>query len=111
MKSKGNIRRKTQESLHVYFDYRLYVPDDNAWLKETSYDLLTYFFVQEKEFDVFLQKQRIMDYLQEGIEGIDPKEFELSQQFYRDANEGNLKGYELIYRDETGLIFIKSDKH
>jgi len=52
-----------------------------------------------------------MDYLQEGIEGIDPKEFELSQQFYRDANEGNLKGYELIYRDETGLIFIKSDKH
>ena len=106
------LGEKTQESLHVYFDYRLYVPDDNAWIKETSYDLLTYFFVQEKEFDVLLlQKQRIMDYLQEGIEGIDPKEFELSQQFYRDANEGNLKGYELIYRDETGLIFIKSDKH
>jgi len=111
-KVKVILGEKTQESLHVYFDYRLYVPDDNAWLKETSYDLLTYFFVQEKEFDVLLlQKQRIMDYLQEGIEGIDPKEFELSQQFYRDANEGNLKGYELIYRDETGLIFIKSDKH
>lgn len=107
-KIKKILAEKTQESLHVYFDYRLYLPDDNAWIKETSYDLLTYPFIQEKDFDVLLlQQQRIMDYLQEGVEGIDPEQFELSQQFYRDANAGNLEGYELIYRDETGLIFIQ----
>ena len=111
-KVKEKLGQKTRESLHVYFDYRLYLPDDNAWIKETSYGLLTYPYIQEKDFDVLLlQQQRILDYLQEGIQGIDPEQFELSQQFYRDANAGDLQGFDLIYRDETGLIFIKSDKH
>jgi len=107
-KVKEILGQKTQENLYVYFDYRLYLPDDNAWTKETSYDLLTYPFIQEKDFDVLLlQQQRIMDYLQEGIQGIDPEQFKLSQDFYREANEGNISGYELIYRDQTGLIFMR----
>ena len=96
------------QPLSVYFDYRLYLPDNNNWQKHTSFELLTYDYVREGNFDILLlQQQRIRDYLQEGLTGIDSDEFERSQVFYRDADVGNIKGYNLIYRDSTGLIFGK----
>ena len=94
--------------LSVYFDYRLYLPDDNNWEKTTSFDLLTYEYIQENHFDILiLQQQRINDYLQEGLVGVNPVEFEKSQIFYRDAEDGQIDGYNLIFRDEVGLVFQK----
>lgn len=102
------LRAKINEPLDVYFDYRLYLPDDNHWQKTTSFELMTYSFIQERDFDVLLlQQQRIRDYLQDGLIGIDPGEFEQSQQFYRDADAGHIEGYNLVYRDSVGLIFEK----
>jgi hypothetical protein len=96
------------QPLTVYFDYRLYLPDDNNWQKHTSFELMTYEYIREGNFDILLlQQQRIRDYLQEGLTGIDPDEFERSQSFYRDADAGNIAGYNLIYRDSTGLVFEK----
>lgn len=98
----------TDQPLTVYFDYRLYLPDDNNWQKHTSFELMTYDFVREGNFDILLlQQQRIRDYLQEGLTGIDADQFERSQLFYRDANAGNIEGYNLVYRDSTGLVFEK----
>lgn len=92
----------------VYCDYRLYLPDDNSWQKHTSFDLMTYDYIHEGNFDyLILQQQRILDYLQEGLIGLDVDEFEQSQSFYRDANAGNIEGYILVYRDSTGLVFDK----
>lgn len=95
-----------QQPLTVYFDYRLYLPDDNNWQKHTSFELLTYDYVQEGNFDILLlQQQRIRDYLQEGLTGVEADELERSQLFYRDADAGNIEGYNLVFRDSTGLIF------
>lgn len=94
------------DPLTVYFDYRLYLPDDNNWQKETSFELLTYEYIQEGDFDLlFIKQQRIRDYLQEGLTGVDPDEFARSQIFYHDADNGTIKGYTLVYRDNIGLVF------
>jgi|LSQX01.2.fsa_nt_gb hypothetical protein len=107
-----NVRQtlgsEIDKPLNVYFDYRLYLPDDNNWQKHTSFELMTYDFVEEGSFDILLlQQQRIRDYLADGLVGVNPEEFERSQLFYRDADAGDIEGYTLVYRDSTGLIFKK----
>lgn len=102
------LNSELDEPLSVYFDYRLYLPDDNSWQKTTSFDLLTYDYIQDYDFDILLlQQQRIKDYLQEGLIGVDPNEFEKSQIFYRDADKGLVDGYVLVFRDSVGLVFQK----
>ena len=96
--------------LKVYFDYRLYVPERENWTLETSYDLLSYNYIQENNYDVlFLLQQRIADYLNPSASGIDAQQFANSQVFYTDANAGTLQGYTLVFRNDTGLVFIKED--
>jgi len=94
--------------MKVYFDYRLYAPDTPGWTLETSYDLLSYNYVQERDYDVLLlQQQRIADYLDPSAAGIDTQQFANSQAFYADAQRGELQGFRLLYRDQTGLVFVR----
>ncbi len=94
----------------VYFDYRLYVPETEGWTLETSYDLLSYNYVQEQSYDVLLLlQQRIADYLDPSAAGIDAQQFANSQAFYADAQRGELQGYQLVFRNETGLVFVKDE--
>ena len=97
-------------SLHVYYDYRLYVPGKPGWSTETSYDLLEYGYIQQHNFDVLiLLQQRIYDYLNPNAKGVDPQLFKRNQQFYGDANQGAINGYHLVHRDAVGLIFVRND--
>jgi hypothetical protein len=94
--------------LSVYYDYRLYAPQTPGWTTETNYELLEYGYIQEKNFDVLLLlEQRIRDYLNPNATGIDPDLFALNQQFYRDADQGTITGYRLVYRDAVGLVFLR----
>jgi hypothetical protein len=96
--------------LHVYYDYRMYVPGKTGWVTETTYDLLEYSYIQENHFDVLvLLEQRIRDYLNPNVVGIDPALFARNQQFYRDADNATINGYHLIYRDAFGLIYVRDE--
>lgn len=96
--------------LHVYYDYRLYVPETSGWTTETNYDLLEYGYIQQQNFDVLLLlEQRIRDYLNPNARGIDPALFVLNQQFYRDADNETIKGYHLVYRNSLGLVYVRDD--
>jgi hypothetical protein len=76
----------------VYFDYRLYAPDTPGWTMETSYDLLSYNYVQERDYDVLLlQQQRIADYLNPSTAGIDTQQFANSQAFYATRSAVNCR--------------------
>ena len=98
------------KDLGVYYDYRLYVPGEPGWMLTNSYDLLDYDYIQQNQFGVLLLlQQRINDYLQPGMTGIDPQAFILNQQFYRDAGSGSLTGYRLAYRDAVGLVYVRED--
>jgi hypothetical protein len=95
---------------YVYFDYRLYVPNTPGWRIETAYDLLEYSFIQEKNFDILLLlEQRIRDYLNPDVTGIDPEVFARNQKFYRDAENATITGYHLVYRNDVGLVFVRED--
>ena len=97
-------------SLYVYYDYRLYIPETTGWITETTYDLLEYKYIQTKNFDVVvLLEQRIRDYLNPDVTGIDPNVFARNQQFYRDAEKGTISGYHLVYRNDVGLVFVRDD--
>jgi hypothetical protein len=92
----------------VYYDYRLYVPPLAGWTEETNYDLLDYSYLQQKNFDVLLLlEQRIRDYTNPEVEGVDPAQFAQSLKFYRDAEQGAITGYHLVYRDATGLVLVR----
>jgi hypothetical protein len=98
------------QPLSVYYDYRLYVPDTPGWTTATNYDLLDYNFIGQNHFAVLLLlQQRIYDYLNPNVTGIDPQQFKLSQVFYRDANQGKIEGYRLVYRSALGLVYVRSD--
>ena len=95
-------------NLHVYYDYRMYVPGKHGWVTDTNFDLLEYGYIQQNHFDVLLLlDQRIRDYLNPNVTGIDPALFARNQQFYRDANNQTVTGYHLIYRDSFGLIYVQ----
>jgi len=97
-------------NLHIYYDYRMYVPGKPGWQTETNFDLLEYDYIQQNHFDVLLLlEQRIRDYLNPNVTGIDPALFARNQQFYRDADNGTITGYHLVYRDSFGLIYVHDD--
>ena len=92
----------------VYFDYRLYLPENEIWQVHTSFDLLNYDYINDNRFDVLLLlRQRVNDYLNPDAVGIDPQQFLLSQSFYSDAKNGAISGYKLIFQDELALIYVK----
>jgi hypothetical protein len=96
--------------LYVYYDYRLYVPETTGWTTETTYDLLEYSYIQENNFDILLLlEQRIRDYLNPDVTGIDPYVFARNQQFYRDAENETISGYHLVYRNDVGLVYVRED--
>jgi len=97
----------SQQAFKVYYDYRLYVPPTSGWTTETTYDLLDYSTIKEGNFGVLLLlEQRIRDYLNPNVTGIDPVAFAKNQQFYKDAENGTIKGYELVFRNSVGLVFV-----
>ncbi|MHB0924072.1 MAG: glycosyltransferase family 87 protein [Bellilinea sp.] len=106
----SSLKPVSERPLLVYFDYRLYVPETMNWTPQTTYDLLDYGFIEENQFDVLLLlEQRIRDYLNPNAIGIDTAEFEQNQIFYRDARDGIITGYHLIYQDTVGLIYVRDD--
>jgi hypothetical protein len=98
----------SDQPLNVYFDYRLYVPEREGWALETTYDLLSYNAVEQADYDVLLLlNQRIADYINPATSGIDSQQYLNSLTFYNDANIGALRGYELVFRNDTGSVFVK----
>ena len=96
--------------MHVYYDYRLYVPETPGWTTETNYNLLEYTYIEQGKFDILLLlEQRILDYLNPNATGIDPALFARNQQFYRDADNEKIKGFHLVYRNSLGLVFVRDN--
>lgn len=96
--------------LRVYYDYRLYVPETLGWELSTAYVPISYTQVAEGNFDVLLVAvQRVRDYLNPGVEGVNPELFSESQRFYRDVQKGKVEGFHLLGSDEAGLIFIRKE--
>jgi hypothetical protein len=104
------LDRLKEKPQKVYYDYRLYFPSNENWSAGTNYDLLDYGFIEENEFTILmLSTQRIADYLNPNVVGVDPDKFAENQRFYRDAKAGEISGYHLLYSDQKALLFISQE--
>lgn len=92
---------------NIYADVNIYIPQDAGWTRSARFETLDYDFIRSNAFQIlFLSQSRIWDYLNEDAVGIDPQRLEISRLFYADANAGEIVGYELVYRDGFGLVFV-----
>jgi hypothetical protein len=95
---------------HVYYDYRLYMPETPPWRQETSFEMLDYGYIEGNNFDaLFLLKQRILDYTNPNAIGIDPDDLATARIFYNDAASGTIRNYVLLLEDEVGKVFVRQD--
>lgn len=107
-KTQAMITPYVEDSLYVYHDVRMYVPQREDWYAEAEFNMLNYDYIHQKGFDVlYLMQQRLYDYLNPNALALDINELDLAREFYRDANNGTIEGYELLYRNDYGLVFIK----
>ncbi|MCW5873739.1 MAG: hypothetical protein KIS88_03735 [Anaerolineales bacterium] len=91
----------------VYADVNLYIPESAGWTRSAQFETLDHEYIGSNGFDIlFLSQTRIWDYLNDDVVGIDAERFAASQEFYRDANAGELPGYYLVYREAFGLVFV-----
>ncbi|MEA4812194.1 MAG: hypothetical protein VB108_06465 [Anaerolineaceae bacterium] len=98
------------QEVHVYYDYRLYMPQTGRWWLDTSFDMLQYDFIEEGSFDaLLLLKQRILDYLNPNATAVDADQLAVARVFYNDAASGTIKNYVLLYEDAVGKVFVKKD--
>ena len=98
------------EESHVYYDYRLYMPETYKWWAETSFEMLEYGYIEESNFDaLLLLKQRIWDYTNPNAVAIDPEKLATARIFYNDALSGTIRNYVLLFEDEAGKVFVRKD--
>ncbi len=103
-------RPLVDQSLSVYYDPNMYMPPTGQWTFTTSFDLLTYDYIQQNSFAVvFIQQSRIRDYLNPNAEGIDAAIFAAAQIFYHAVDAGEMTGYHLVYQNDYGKVFVRED--
>lgn len=106
--AKARLTPLDGQYLRVYHDYRMYVPYYPGWLLSTSFDMLNNAYIEEGNFDViYLQNQRIRDYLNPDVVAIDQAELERAREFYRPASEGIIPGYQLLFQNDFGKVFVR----
>jgi hypothetical protein len=93
----------------IFRDVRMYFPDSASDRVISFYVTTNYATVQRYKPDIILLwRQRLSDYLQPGAtsNAINKDAFTAVHQFFSDANQNQLIGYHLIYRNSTGLAFV-----
>ncbi len=99
------------DHLVIFRDVRMYVADLPRWEVKFRWGTQDYAVVQKANADVLvLSKQKLYDYTQEGaVElALDQTEFAEAARFYKDALNGQVEGYHLIYQDDFGVAYIST---
>lgn len=104
----NSLSQKKDQVLTIYADPHIYIPAQEDRVIETSYEMLNFDYIEQGNFDaVILMEQSLRDYLNDNSAAINSEKYGRAQLFYRSASQGNLPGYELVFRDDFGLIFLK----
>jgi len=93
----------------IFRDVRIYFPDSASNHVISFYVTTNYATVQRDKPDIIvLWQQRVSDYTQPGAlaAAINKNAFQAVYQFFSDASKGQLAGFHLIYRNDTGLAFV-----
>jgi hypothetical protein len=101
-------RIQTNESLKVFRDVRMYFPESPRWIVRTYWNSKYSTIERIKPDIIILWSQRILDYTNESAQqnAVDPESFKDTYTFFVDADNDQLRGYRLVYRDSEGLMFV-----
>lgn len=101
-------RIQTDQQLKVFRDVRMYFPESPRWNVRTYWNSKYSTIEKIKPDIIILWSQRILDYTSETAQesAVDPAAFQDTYTFFVDADNDQLRGYHLIYRDSEGLMFV-----
>jgi hypothetical protein len=101
-------RIQTNQQLKVFRDVRMYFPEGPRWNIRTYWNSKYSTIEKIKPDIIILWSQRILDYTSESAQknAVDPATFQDTYTFFVDANNDQIRGYRLIYRDKVGLMFV-----
>jgi hypothetical protein len=100
----------TDKPLIVLRDVRIYVEENDRYVIATRTAPWDYAYVEDVDPDVIVVwRQRIFDYTNEGVleNAKDYAQMVEVVRFYTDAREKAIMGYELLYEDEDGAVFVR----
>lgn len=101
-------RIQTDEQLKVFRDVRMYFPESPRWNVRTYWNSKYSTIEKIKPDLIILWSQRILDYTSENAQAnaVDPEDFQDTYTFFVDADNDQIRGYRLVYRDREGLMFV-----
>jgi hypothetical protein len=101
-------RIQTDRQLKVFRDVRMYFPESPRWIVRTYWNSKYSTIEKIKPDIIILWSQRILDYTSKNAQenAVDPDTFQDTYTFFVDADNDQLRGYRLIYRDDEGLMFV-----
>lgn len=98
--------------VRIYRDVRIYIPPKPEWDVQMRWGVVDYEVIQSINPElVLLQQQRIFDYTQSDVidTAEDKEQMKKSFQFYLDAYNKDIEGYDYLLEDEFGVAFIRDD--
>jgi ABC-type Fe3+-hydroxamate transport system substrate-binding protein len=101
-------RIQTDEQLKVFRDVRMYFPEDPRWNVRTYWNSKYTTIEKIKPDIIILWSQRILDYTSKSAleNAVNPASFQDTYTFFVDADNDQIRGYRLVYRDSEGLMFV-----
>ncbi len=96
--------------LVIFRDWMMYVPNSPRYEDYFKWGVSDYQVAMQHDPDVLiLNKQHIYDYTQPGqVEGAKDPDFALTVEFYKNALNGTVEGYTLLYQDDFGVVYLKT---
>lgn len=96
----------------VYRDWRIYFPALPGQRVEMDWSLASYPLIEDLKPDlILLESENVNLFSQPQVvdEAVDPDKMKLTHEFYRDAAQGELRGYKLVFQNTFGYAFVKSE--
>ncbi|MHC1782916.1 MAG: hypothetical protein AB9891_09205 [Anaerolineaceae bacterium] len=106
------LPRIQADKLVVYRDWHVYFPSSPMREIEMSWEMVSYDFIRPIDPDLILLDRENLDLFStpESVEkSVDPQKALPVYEFYRDAKGNRIPGYVLMYEDNFGLAFVKTN--
>jgi len=100
------------QPLRIYHDWGVYFPSDEAVDAFMDWDLASYDLINDTNPDLLLlEQENVRLYSQEDFleKSADAIRLAPMHNFYADALQDQIRGYQQIYKDEFGLVFKRND--
>jgi hypothetical protein len=98
------------QKLVIYHDWKAYIPLHSGWQMEMNWDLANYNYIRDLNPDILLlENGNLAIFTPENVvqNALNPGNMAALHQFYADAAENKIPGYQRVLQDHFGSVFVK----